>query len=345
MSVYLFNITEIKGNNNRPIMIEFYGGDITEIYSDILLVSAYKSSYIPTKNSIFYALKERLNIEFGSSMPEGSVKLNDYLYQFNIEPTLIFKRLWVLEISNLSSSENKKTLNLKLACNSLSKIGAVFDSLNIDSISLPLIGTGSQKINKMESVSELMNVIKKWAAYSNSLNTVRIFAYDLESAALISRGIDNHFGFSIDQPTESARLLLQAATEELKHFCTNIDEETHKEILDLYNISCASYTSVKSIAVSGRVIAEKYSGLLASQWFLYENLGNLSLNNRIKKIQNKLNKEKPWILSYFRLLQSCGNIAAHPNQLSLNIVDACAVIISSIRIADYTFNQLKANSN
>jgi len=158
----------------------------------------------------------------------------------------------------------------------------------------------------------------------------------LEAASVLNNIIDNYFGMPVEQYSNSARELLRMAAEELNHKIENFKGKIRKALYELYEIANTPNPSIKSIAVSGRILAEECSRCILEKWDSNTGSEPITLNERISKIQHRLIKEQSWILSYLRLLQSCGNSAAHPGEAVLNMVDACAVLISGIRVAEYT---------
>ena len=335
MECHLFNITEIRRKNSSPLLLEFYGGDITNIYSDALLVSAFQSGYRPTSKSVFGRLNEKFGLDFSYGMPKGSEKISENLLYFHTQKTSAFCKLLVFEIKSLVDNDQSGS-TVRRSFNYLENAVLKFEQYDIHSISLPMIGSGYQQISLTESATYIMRLVKKWAAINDSLNIVRVFAHDLEAASILNSVIDGYFGVFINYNNSSLELL-NAATEELHHKKKNFDESLKKQLDELYEIASSDKPSIKSIAISGRVLAEESSKILYRAW----NIGNdsrLSLNQAISEIQGKLLSEQPWILSYLRLLQSCGNNAAHSCTTTLSVMDACAVLISAIRIAEYVTN-------
>ncbi len=333
--MHLFNITEIERSNNPPLLLEFYGGDITGVYSDILLISAFRSDYFPFVGTVFWRIKDKFGIEFGDHIPEGSKLVSEGLYEFPIVQNSAFSKLWVQEIKKSPNTDSSDS-DIMRAFRHLENSAGVFDKLDIESISLPLLGTGSQGISIEISATRIMRVVKCWSSNSTKLKTVRIFAYDLKAASVLNNIIDSYFDVPIEQYSNSARELLRTATEELNHKKEKFKGQINKALNELYEIANTSNPSIKSIAVSGRILAEECSRCIHEKWYSNTDSGYLTLNERISKIQHRLLKEQSWILSYLRLLQSCGNSAAHPGKAVLNMVDACAVLISGIRVAEYT---------
>jgi O-acetyl-ADP-ribose deacetylase (regulator of RNase III) len=345
MCSYIFNITEIEREQAKPLKLEFYGGDILSEYSDVLLLSAFRNDYKPFEGTIFHKLKEKFGISYNNELPAGHIKITDRLYDFNSTQTSAFKKLWILEIADSRSNKNQHNNTFK-AFRSLEDAIIRIEECEVSSISLPLIGTGAQGISKEKATSELINVIKKWSQKSENLDTVKIFAYDLEAAAILNQTIDAHFGVSQENVTDYSQKLLTAIKEELVIKIKLINKEISDNLNDIYNLINMSYPSVKSIAVAGRILAEKCTELLINKWYPEEDIRYKDLHNRIFMITNDINKSvtpKPWIISYLRLLQISGNFGAHNSKKLLNLTDAAAVIIAALRVAEYTNDVITKN--
>lgn len=328
MESYLFNISEIERKNNSPLILEFYGGDITSIYSDVLLVSAFQSSYIPTYGSVFWSIKEKFGIELGNQVPQKSQLILEGLHEFPVPKTSAFSRLWVKDIKQFSN-DSSSNIDIIRAFHFLENLADAFDKFAIKSISLPLLGTGNQGISLEDSAINIMRIVKTWSVQSKTLETVRIFAYDLKAASILNNIIDSYFGIPSEQYSDSVRELFHTVTKELK-------DKIKEDLEELYNIANNKVPSIKSIAVAGRRLAEECSVRISKKWYANSSHNDMPLHLLISKIQDRLKKKKPWILSYLRLLQSCGNTGAHRGKQVLNMVDACAVLIATIRVAEFT---------
>ncbi|PTN09299.1 hypothetical protein C8N47_105140 [Mangrovibacterium marinum] len=336
---HIFNITEIPRSSYRPLNLEFYGGDITSVFSDVLLTSAFQGNFYPTPNTILGRINERFGIHF-SNLPENATRLGDRLFDFGSPTTSSYKRLWVLEISQLGNREGRST-DLYKSIKSLEKLNEVIDYLGVKSISIPLLGTGAQGLSIEESAMSLISVVIKWAQNSSSLETVRVFAYNLQAAAKLNQLIDTFFGHEQKQPSSTSVELLKASKQELKEKIGGFHEQLRHNLDEVSNLLDSPNPSVKSIAVAGRNLAETCSENLLNIWFPEEDASELNLNERIQMIQDKIRKEKSWMLSYFRLLQSSGNIGAHSSRQVLDLVDATAIVIAVLRIAEYTSDHIK----
>ena len=127
---------------------------------------------------------------------------------------------------------------------------------------------------------------------------------------------------------------MKAAKEELKSSADQFSPDLKKAILNLYEISNVNQPIISSIALQGRIIAEICVSRLLDYWLLVPKLA--TLEEKIKAVPLRHLNGRTWILSYLRLLQSCGNWAAHPNEQVLITSDAAAVLIAALRVVEYT---------
>lgn len=117
-------------------------------------------------------------------------------------------------------------------------------------ITLPLLGTGYQRIEPRSVVRELLSVLPRWAEYPQ-LRTVRVFSLQLEHVALLNRALDDR-EFAAEESS-----ILSAASEELRRRVgEDWDEATHAVLKELLQIATASDPSARSIALQGRRVAE-----------------------------------------------------------------------------------------
>lgn len=333
---HLFNITEISRFDNPPLTLEFYGGDITSAYSDVLLISAFKDGYVPLKGSILGRIYQKFGINLVQTAISEKSELLPYIYRLPAPPTSAFNQLWALEIQDIFLHQNLDISSTR-AFRQFKKLGEFFDKFSINSISLPLLGTGLQGLEVRESAINIMEAVRHWSHTSLTLKEVRVFAYDLVSASVINREIDRFFGSPFDENKTSTGLLY-ALADDLKSQKDKFSGEIRKYLELISQIATSPTPSVKSIAIEGRKLAEVCSRIIYKNWFPdKQNFSQMTLNQVVSCLQHKLLQEHAWILSYLRLLQSCGNNAAHSNiHTPLNIVDACAILIASMRVAEFT---------
>jgi hypothetical protein len=294
---HLFNITEISRGDNSPLTLEFYGGDITSAYSDVLLTSAFRSSYAPVKGTVFGRIHEKFGINLTQATISDDSQLLPYIHRLPAPSTSAFSQLWVLEIPGTSPGQNSD-INFTKAFHQLKKLGRFFDEFLINSISLPLLGAGLQKLEVRESAINIMESVRHWSHTSSTLKEVRVFAYDLVSASVINREIDRFFGSPFDENKTSTGLLY-ALADDLKSQTDKFSGEIRKYLELISQIATSPTPSVKSIAIEGRKLAEVCSRIIYKNWFPdRQNFSQMTLNQVVSCLQTRLLQEQAWILSY-----------------------------------------------
>ncbi len=327
---HLFNIHEFSAQDG-PLFVEFYAGDILAKYSDALIISSFIDSYLPTPGSVFGSINERFGLRFSSTRPPGTESYSDRLHRFPARRTDAFRDLWVLEMRSVESSTDQPSLGELRA--SLSLLERHLDSIcesEVHSISVPLLGTGFQGVVPELVVGEMLGAIERWPQRASELKVVRVFARDLEKVAALNMAIDRQYG----RPSPGVSQLLRAALEELKALVDRLQQAEVKEALnDLYQVADVSEPSVKSIAIEGRKVAETCAlGLLR---VYYPNQSAGELWQCLNAIQDDLLKNRAWVFSYLKLLQTYGNKAAHPGQFKTTVADAAAIVVSATRVGSF----------
>src|SRR5690606_17532421 len=157
MSAKIFNITELERTGHYPLSLEFYGGNILDIHSDVMLMSSFKANYFPLEVCIFSSIACQFGYCFTRYLPEGSEEIMEGLIKVNVPKCRSFDQLWILEISALSGNSETDMVRAIKKLESVPNRVALQD---IKSISMPLIGTGYQKIDIRDSAQHLMKVVK-----------------------------------------------------------------------------------------------------------------------------------------------------------------------------------------
>lgn len=328
---HLYNLSEIPRSNGLSLFVECYAGDILTIYSDVLIVSAFAHDYWPTPDSILGAISRRFGLNYGGSLPEGTESVDERLHRFPATPCPAFGSLWVLEMQLHDEEHPFTPAQLRSAFAVLGRSAASLSAAR--SISLPLLGTGSQSLDRRDVVREIIRLARTWAAILPRLEVVRLFAYSFESIAVLNKTIDELLNSHHAGP---ASALLGAATAELKEKLPQFRHPNLRAGLGaLVQLASASEPSVKSIAVEGRVLAEAAAELL-HEHFLPAKSCPKKLFDRLAAIQPHIKALQEWILPYFHLLQLCGNSAAHGVASKVDSTDAAAVVVASIRVAEFT---------
>lgn len=331
-AAYLFNLSEFPRQGHAPLIIEFYAGNILARHSDALIVTAFRGSYHPMPGSVLGELFRRYGIVFGSELPQGTVSDHPRLHLFPVPPCPSFDQLWVLEVKDITDPEPPSMADINAAFFVLKSGIEAITARGATSISMPLVGTGYAGFDTPEVAWKTLELLRHWAKTTPSLQCVRVFARDADKFATLNRTIDKFFGAKSEP---AASMLLQAAHEELVASKSILSSPIILQgIQDLIELTNASPASPKSIALAGRRLAETCARLLAGAPEMTNCTLSQLLTTVVQPIVEMANQR--WILSYFRLLQHCGNTAAHEKDVEITTTDAAAVTVAALRVAEFT---------
>lgn len=332
----LFNLSEFPRQDHEPLVVEFYAGDILARHSDALLISCFRGSYHPTPGSILGALYEQYGIAFGSERPPGTVSVHPRLHLFSVPTCPAFDQLWVLEVKEITDPMPPSLTDIRVAFSVLKSRIHEITTRGATSISMPLIGTGDVGFDLHEVAWKTLELIRHWAASSPTLRLVRVFTRDVEKFATLNLTIDKFFG---SQSEPAASLLMQAAHEELATATKTLSiPAITNGLKDLAELTGANPASPKSIALMARALGETCARILAPGQGAADLTFSQLLNTVVQPLVEESNQR--WILSYFRLLQYCGNAAAHVQGVRLTMTDAAAVTVAALRTAEFTEKHL-----
>ncbi len=259
-AAFLFNTCEFPRQNARSLFVEFYAGDILSVRSDALVVSAYRRNFHPTRGSLLGAISDRFGYSYGVQLPEGTISVNPDLHCFPAAPCLAFNSLWVLEIKDLGDESPLTLGQLVQRLSVLDRHMPKILATGAKSLSLMLLGTGSQGLDITHVIRETLKMIRGWARTAQSLDIVRVVDNDIEKIALLNRTIDD----VILAPTVGiGSALLDALTAELSSKVGQISDPMIKiDVHDLLSVTSAPSPSASTIAILGRRLAEHCGTLL-----------------------------------------------------------------------------------
>lgn len=327
MKTSLFNLHELN-IDGRDLIIEFYAGDIFDIYSNILLLSAFKGGFYPTTGTTWGGLYERTGISFGKTSPGEQERLSDNILLFQTPGNECFEKLVAIELTDLSRRNSFTAATLKTRYREVAEFIENYPSEADESISLPLLGTGNQGISLEDSISELLKTLNQLK--KTKLKIIRVFARNFESIGALNKKINELLNRNVAVHTN----LLDAAIEETRQISGNqLSTLSANTISNLLTITAAENTSLNICGLNGRIFAET----ICNEFLVMYNIANITTNleSKIKELTTVIKNDRPYVLSYLRLLQTYGNQVAHTGNPNLNYQDAAAIIIAIVRIVDF----------
>lgn len=318
----LFNL--INPVETRPeFLINFYAGNILSIPADILVLSAYINGYAPTPKTIFGDLKEQYDFLIDTTK---LVAVSRNIRMLDVaEHRLPYRKLVIVEMSEIGAKLTHG--QIVLIFNEIKQNILNLANDNDRSVSFPLLGTGNQGLSKETVTLELLKLSRELAA--SKLEQVNIFAYGNESIGILNLSLNA--SLHQKQISTSNNIMLQAIKEELDMIIQAHPEHFLDEMTRLTQLITAPNVSIEPIAIHCRIICEAYSKKILESHNIEFHVHS-TLESRIQQLKPLLLGNKPYVLSYLRLLQSCGNIAAHESSSVLTNHDLIAILLSVIRV-------------
>lgn len=341
------NVVEFEKTNGY-CSVEIYNGDITSINQnvDLLVVSAFKNSFVPSEGTVIGALYNTHNIDLKKLFNEEKLDLRESLNcwvtnKHNIE---LYKNILVAELLSYSNkSTNIKTIfkNLFISISVLEQLGT-----KVKSIAMPALGTGNQNLYIKEAINALISELKIFLRKETCIEKVLFIEKDEGKSLKISKSLDVTLNrIEIHLPVND---LVKNTKDEIlttiqKHGSTDF---TSSDTYKLFRETIHS-NNIKSIVygISCRRLTEK---LLDDIYQDNKEFKELSLFMKIKKM-SELNIAK-WIISYLHVIRIFGNESAHEinsdNQIPKTIGerDLSLLLFSMQRIVEFWVNN-KTNTN
>ncbi len=329
MKTTLFNLHEIP-TQSGGLIIEFYAGNIFDIYTDILLLSAFKNSHYPTPNTTWGELYNRTGINVGDDIGKY---ISENIIYFSTRRNDYFDQLFSIDLTTIRKRSAFTDATMLMRYKELANFIETYNN-NDESISIPLLGTGKQGLSYESAIEGILNMCL--SLNKTKIKTIRIFAYSFESIGILNRKINQ----MLSRHSIINNNLLSASIEEAKEMAKCAYSIASLKVLnDLISISTSNNASLNILGITGRRFAEKISSDFACIYGL-EFLPNSTLELKIKELNMHIRNDRPYVFSYLRLLQSYGNQTAHYNPFELNNQDAAAIIIAIVRIIDFYESKL-----
>lgn len=326
MKTALFNLHEITVDG-QSVLIEFYAGDIFDIYSDILLLSAFKGKYVPVPGTTWGSLHNRTGITVCNEEVRYS-KISENLIHFDTPENDCFSELAAFELSDLKQPKRFTIGTLKRRYRELVNFLENHPTENEESISLPLLGTGNQGLSLTDSVSELLKTFSKLK--KTKLKIIRVFANDFESIGVLNQKINESLKRTEIVHTSLIKEAMNEARKMLRGRITPLSFDT---ITDLISLNDFNHSSFYSFGLKGRIYAERVCDELLKMYAI--DLEPSTLHAKISGLSASLRQDRPPVESHLRLLQTYGNQVAHGLGTELDDRDAASIVISIIKVVDF----------
>ena len=286
--------------------VELFHGDITALafHADVLVVSAYAGSYAPVHGTLIEALQARLGIHVSSHARSPELDLRDALgiwVSAKLDASYKFDRILGVEMRGTPHPLAEALDNVFGGLMLLAAKG-----VPTQTVVLPLLGAGSQRLNPKEMASELVQRGKHYLDQAPATNRLVFVEIDRHRAQSVADAIDRTLGrHKVNLPHEElVRALRQDVIHKL-HESETLFEPDCRAVRDNWLVLLQQKEiRAPEFGVNGRKVVELMLGRLG--------VPQQRLADRIRSLE-KLGTVAPWICGYMNVLRHLGNEVAHSN--------------------------------
>ena len=297
----LINLLEIKTDRGYR-HFKLYHGDITELdfRVDLLCVSAFKNSYIPTPNSLIGALKRNRGIDLQTLARNPALDLR------NIEHSFITQDISDERIGRILCLEmiGSGHLTLEDALDGLlaTLYKAELKGLTITSLMLPLLGTGDQGIDPVTVIRLLVRKMEYLLTTSREIREVILVDRDKFRAEQLNVAMNSLLG------RKPVLFQLDSIKSLVIHNIKKLETEyrtllADKAIQDVFREIDKTSIDPTKLSIELRVMSEYMLNRLFTE------VRGKSLVDKIRHMESQ--EIAPWMTSYFHLIRVFGNAHAH----------------------------------
>lgn len=285
--------------------VEVRNGDITKltIEHDLLVISAFLGGYQPTPGSLMGALLKSLNLSIKKLANDPYLDFRKPLSTWISKPLekLPFKRILCVEMVGSEFPIEEVFENLFASIALLQSKG-----INIQSITMPLLGSGEQGIDREEIIKTLLPICKEALSNSSNLKSITFVERKLEKAKEIDLAINKFLGrtelqFPKNKVMESLKNEILDLAGQASH--KNPKVNLFREIQSVFRRE--DLRSFEAGVLARRLIEFIVDDLISSK----EESTGIDLFKKIETLHNR--NIAQWISSYMHVLRIFGNESAH----------------------------------
>ena len=270
---------------------------------DVLVLSAFAGDYLPTPGSVVHALETRFDLVIGAEASAPWLDMRSALGVWvsrELSTSDRIARLLGVELLG-TRMEFKESLENLFAALALIEAKGV----SVDTVALPLLGTGAQMFDAGQVVRELVPRARGYLERSASTTRLAFVEIDPTKAGLVSDGLDAALGR--ERVTLPQEQVVAALRQDIHNQIQTLNqlfataEHTRSEWLGLL-----SEPTIRSVefGIAARKLVELFVGLMGAR--------EGPLANRIRALETK-GVLAPWLCAYMHVLRQLGNEAAHEN--------------------------------
>lgn len=285
--------------------IELYEGDLTAIAfsADLLVLSAFRGSYGPTRGTVIGALAKKLAINVKTLRNDCALDLADSLgiwlsKELRSGP---FRRILCVEMTGHDLSVDELVENVFVGIAVLEAKGVL-----VRSLVLPVLGAGSQRIDPQVVLAGLLPAAKDTIQRSANLERISFVEINPARAVELDKAMNDILGRSnIKLPKgsliQNLKADILAAISKTQHLVPAGHRNLVEEMRRVMNIDGARSFEV---GILGRRLVE-----FVVDQLLNKKKTSPNLDMKIDELGNR--GVAGWIRSYMHVLRMLGNESAH----------------------------------
>ncbi len=192
--------------------IKVYQGDITSFAEqvDLLTVSAFRNSYVPTPRSLIGSLYRVCGIDTQNYANRPLLDLREFCgcwISDAIQTTKAnpyFRRLGCMEMTTLGTGSSEDLLNLMQSYFQILNLLAI-KNVPLERIAMPLLGTGDQALDPRRIVVPLINEALQYLRKSAVTKEIVFIERSEEKAEILKNALEKSYSIMSEQIDEEKR--------------------------------------------------------------------------------------------------------------------------------------------
>jgi hypothetical protein len=283
---------------------ELWQGDPTKLSfrANLLIVSVVKGSYIPTPGSVVGTLHRAYGFDLADLSSRRAIDLESALSAW-VSPPLTrapYSRLMCIEIPYGGKGSTSIAEQCFLALPILAARG-----ISLDTIVLPLLGTGSHGLPPQDMVKSILQGSVAALRSVEGLARICFVELDEQRAERLSRAMNESLGraqiaLAKGSIVQTLRSEIQARLDRLEGLAPAAHKLKNELRLALLSEESRSY----DVGRAGRLLVEHVAAMI-----LPKQQKSLDLYKQIDQLAQR--QVSPWVISYMHLLRTFGNEAVH----------------------------------
>ncbi len=297
----LINLLEIKSPYGYR-QFKLVKGDIglLSFPVDLLCVSAFRGSYIPSPGTVLGSLHQNRNIDLEelSENPVLDLRHSENTFMVNITGDPFLKKILCVEMIGTYRRSIEDILDSLLVTLYLAELKGI----KVRSLMMPLLGTGLQQIEPGKLLGSLLKKVEYLLKTSVTVEEVFLVAYTNEQADLLN---------------STMNLLLKRSVSIFhKNQIISTVGGNIKEIITKNQLRLQAGCYIDLLAVLDDREINSFKLAITSRKICEHILNNMIKDGAHLDLAKKINYLRlqdvpPWMINYFHMLRIFGNAYAH----------------------------------